>query len=115
MNSRFPIGNFTYANFNKVHLFASHITSTFAHREKKIHPDVRQVFLEFRKSKILGNLLSIGDEAISNTPIELSATPAKYANLILTWTKFDLANLHISTAICFPSNSEMSGHLLFKG
>ena len=34
MNSRFPIGNFTYANFNKVHLFASHITSTFAHKEK---------------------------------------------------------------------------------
>ena len=63
----------------------------------------------------MGNLLSIGDEAISNTPIELSATPAKYANLILTWTKFDLAHLHISTAICFPSNSEISGHLLLKG
>ena len=80
-----------------------------------VFPDMLYIFLELRKFQILGNLCSIGDEAISNTPIELSATPAKYANLILTWTKFDLANLHISTAICFPSNSEMSGHLLFKG
>ena len=59
----------------------------------------------------IGKSFPYWGEAISDTCIELSAAPAKYANSKLTWTKFDLAHLHISTAICFPSYLEMSGHL----